>query len=92
MKGSFKVGIFARADGWLKNILYAAPTRDIVGFGGAGFPRFSPVRTASSSAVRLGLPNVNLTSRILHVYPTLYVHDRRSRKATFSKKKEARRP
>ena len=46
MKGSFKAGIFARAGGWLKNILYAAPTLDIVGFGGAGFPRFSPVHAS----------------------------------------------
>ena len=35
---------FSRADGWLKNILYAASTPDVVGIGGAGFPRFSPVR------------------------------------------------
>ena len=42
--------------------------------------------------VRQGLPNVNLTSRILHVYPILFVYDRRSKKATFFLKKEARRP
>lgn len=45
--------------------------------GGAGFPRFSPVRIRSHSwPVCLGLPNVNLTSDSVHVYPTLFVYFR----------------